>query len=361
MPSATLQAIGEFAARAAEDGEVPFPEAEAMVDECRERLGRLLHVPADTVAFTPNTSTGLIIPLSSVEWRPGDNVILLEDDFPAVSYPFDLMLPEIEKRRVGSDELVHDPDALFSLVDSRTRMVAVSWVHFLTGRRFDVAAIAGFCRKRGIMSVIDAIQGMGVVDCDWSAVDADFVAGHGAKWLLSPQGTGILHVRRDTLARLRPVNLGWLSARWQDFNDIFGLKPLKPGAARLEAGTKNYLGICGLTESLKLWEDLGAAGMEHRIRSLDARLRAGLEAAGFELITPAEPERSGCMVTCRHPDICPLRIHAWLREAKMVCAVRENLLRITPHFYNTEDEVDRFLERIRDPQAAQAKPSDCKT
>jgi cysteine desulfurase/selenocysteine lyase len=211
------------------------------------------------------------------------------------------------------------------------------------------------------VSVIDAIQGMGIVDCDWGTIDADFVAGHGAKWLLSPQGTGILQVRQDTLRRMRPVNLGWLSADWEDFNDIFSLKPVKPGAARLEPGTKNYLGICGLNESLKYWDDLGAAGMEARIRVLDARLRAGLEAAGFELITPAEPELSGCIVTCRHPDVCPLRIHAWLKEAKMVCAVRENLLRIAPHFYNTEDEVDRFLERIRDPRAAKAKPSDCKT
>jgi len=202
---------------------------------------------------------------------------------------------------------------------------------------------------------------MGVVDCDWSAVDADFVAGHAAKWMLSPQGTGILQVRQATLEGMRPVNLGWLSADWKEFHDILSLKPLKPGAARLESGTKNYLGICGLNASLALWDEGGAAAMERRIRSLDARLRAGLEGAGFELVTPAEPERSGCMVTGCKPDACSLRIHAWLAEAKMVCAVRENLLRIAPHCYNTEDEVDRFLERIADPRAAEAKPSDCKT
>jgi cysteine desulfurase/selenocysteine lyase len=361
MPSTTVQAMNEFAARVAEDGEVPYPEAEAMVEECRERVGRLLHVSPDSVAFTSNTSAGIIIPLSSVDWRPGDNVILLEDDFPTVTYPFDLMLPDVEKRRVHSEELVSNPGALLELADDRTRMVAVSWVHFLTGRRFDVAAIVRFCRERGIVSVIDAIQGMGVVDCDWRSIDADFVAGHGAKWMLSPQGTGILLVRRETAARLRPVNLGWLSADWKEFNDIFSVKPLKPGAARYEAGTKNYIGICGMNASLKFWDGHGTAGMEVRIRALDARLRAGLEAAGFELVTPVEPERSGCMVTCRHPEICPLCIHAWLKEAKMVCAVRENLLRVSPHFYNTEGEVDRFLERISDPRAAEAKPSDCKT
>ncbi len=361
MSSDSVEAMNEFAARAAREGEVPYPEAEAMVEECRKRLGRLLHVDPATVAFTPNTSSGIILPLTAENWQPGDNVILLEDDFPTVTYPFNLMLPEVEKRFVTSEQLVADIGVLFALADDRTRMVAVSWVHFLTGRRFDIAGIVRFCRERGIVSVVDAIQGIGVVDCDWEAIDADFVAGHGAKWLLSPQGTGILRVRQETQATMRPVNMGWLSADWSEFNDIFSPKPLKPGAARFESGTKNYLGICGLNASLKFWEDWGAAGMEERVRSLDGRLRAGLEDSGFELVTPAEPERSGCMVTCRHPDICPLRIHAWLKEARMVCAVRENLLRISPHFYNTEDEVDRFLERIRDPRAATAKPSDCTT
>jgi selenocysteine lyase/cysteine desulfurase len=361
MPATTVQAIADFAARAARDGEVPYPEAEAMADDCRRKLAGLLHVPAESVAFTGSTTAGLLIAVGSVEWQAGDNVVLMEDDFPTVTSPFRFLLPQVERRFTNSAALAAGPEAVFSLVDRRTRMVAVSWVHFLTGRRFDVRAIARFCRERGIVSVIDAIQGIGAVDCDWTAVDADFVLGHGAKWLLAPQGSGMLQVRPATLAGLRPTHHGWLSADWRDFNDIFSAKPLKPGAARYEAGTKNYLGICGLGASLELWQQLGIAAIEARLRALDARLRTGLAAAGFEIVTPAEPERSGCIVTCRRPGACAAAIHSWLKSGGFVCALRENRLRIAPHFYNTGEEVDRFVARAADPAALTAPPSDCKT
>ncbi|MFO7674738.1 MAG: aminotransferase class V-fold PLP-dependent enzyme [bacterium] len=361
MPATTVQAVADFVERAARDGEVPYAEAEAMADACRDRLARLLHVPPDSVAFTGSTTAGLLIAVGAVDWRAGDNVVLMEDDFPTVTAPFRFLLPEVEKRFTNSAALVEGPEAVFSLVDRRTRMVAVSWVHFLTGRRFDVRAIARFCRERGVVSVIDAIQGIGAVDCDWTAVDADFVVGHGAKWLLAPQGSGMMHVRPATLAGLRPTHHGWLSADWRDFNDIFSARPLKPGAARFEAGTKNYLGICGLGASLELWDQLGIAAIEARLRALDTRLRSGLEAAGFEIITPAEPERSGGIVTCRKPGACSASLHAFLKAGGFVCALRENLLRVAPHFYNTEAEVDRFVARAADPAALTAPPSDCKT
>jgi len=361
LSAPTAQAVAEFAVRAAREGEVPFPEAEAMVEECRARLGRLLRVPAESVGFTPNTSSGILLAIGALEWRAGDNVILMEDDFPTVTYPFRLMLPGVERRTVTSAELVEDPAVVFAHADERTRMVALSWVHFLTARRFDIEAIVRFCRERGIISVIDSIQGIGVVDCDWSAVDADFVVSHGAKWLLSPQGSGFVQVRAETMAGLRPVNHGWLSADWREFNDIFSEKPLRAGAARFEPGTRNYLGICGLNAGLELWERYGTAAVEARVRALVARLRAGLEAAGFETVTPAEPERSGAFITCRRPGACSASIHAWLRAGGFVCALRENLLRVAPHCYNTEEEVDRFVARAADPAALTAPPSDCKT
>ncbi len=360
LPETAVRAVTAYATRAAEEGEVPYEDAEAMVEDCRSTLARLLKVPADTIAFTSNTTTGIILAINSVDWHPGDNVILMQDDFPTVTYPFRLMLPGVQIRWVESAALVKSPEVIADLVDRRTRMVAVSWVHFLSGRAFDIRTICRFCRERGVVSVIDAIQGMGVVDFDWSTLDADFVTGHGAKWLLSPQGTGIVLTRSETLARLRPVSLGWLSCDWRDFNDIFLQKPLKSGTARLEAGTKNYLGIAGMSASLKLFEQVGVPAIEARIRNLCLRLRTRLEAAGFEVITPKERERSAGIITCHKPGVESARIHGWLRGAKMVCALRQNLLRIAPHCYNTEAEVDSFLERACAPEATTAPRSDCK-
>ncbi|MBM3316096.1 aminotransferase class V-fold PLP-dependent enzyme, partial [candidate division WOR-3 bacterium] len=324
-------------------GQVPYPDAEAGAEEARGLLGRLLHVPAETVAFTKNTSAGVIVAIGSVEWRPGDNVVLMRDDFPTVTYPFNLLLPQVERRWFDSAELARDPEAVFRLVDGRTRMVAVSWVHFLTGARFDVAAVCRFCRERGVLSVIDAIQGLGAVDLDWSRVGADFVVSHGAKWLLAPQGSGFMHVNPQTLPGLRPYNLGWLSAEWREFNDIFGPKPVRPDARRFEEGTKNYLGIWGMRGSLRLMLSVGMEAIGRRVRALVDALRGQLGRAGFDIVTPAGPDRSAGILTCRKPGADMAALHQRLTDAGVAVSLRENMLRISPHFYNDEDEIERLV------------------
>lgn len=361
LPLTGVEAVTGYCRKQAETGQVPYDEAEAVVEDTRSLLAQLLHVEPETVAFTKNTSAGVGIAIGSVEWTAGDNVVLMEDDFPTVTYPFHYLLPGVQKRFCTSERLADGPEAVFSLVDRNTRMVAVSWVHFLTGRRFDVAAICRFGRERGIVTVIDAIQGIGAVDCDWSAVGADFVVSHGAKWLLSPQGSGYLRVHPETLPRLRPCNLGWLSAEWRDFNDIFTLKPMKAGASRFEEGTKNYLAIYGLRESLRILLGVGAAEAEARVRMLCGRLRRGLVERGFDIVTPAEPGRSAGIVTCHRPGDDSAALVQRLAEAKMVCSLRENRLRISPHFYNTEEEVDRFVDVLTARAGSSDKPAACAT
>jgi selenocysteine lyase/cysteine desulfurase len=343
LPVDSLAAVQAYAERASREGQVPYQDAEAIVEQARDSLARLLHVQPETIAFTKNTSEGVLIALGAIDWQPGDNVVLMADDFPTVTYPFRLMLPGIERRLVTSEELVRDLGAVLSLVDERTRMVAVSWVHFLTGRRCDVTELCRRCRDRGVVTVIDAIQGIGVVDLDWSRVDADFVVSHGAKWLFAPQGTGFMRVHPDTMGRMRPSNLGWLSCRWDEFHDILSEKPLKPGASRYEEGTKNYLGIAGLGGSLGLLHEFGPLPAAARIRRLGELLRDGLGQAGYDVVTPAEMERSAGIVTARRPGRDLTGTFRRLEREACRCSLRENMLRISPHFYNTEEEVERFI------------------
>lgn len=351
LPQPALDGISEYAQQSALEGQVPFAEAEAGVEEARSLLAELMHVEPGSLAFTKNTSAGVIIAIGSVKWEPDDNVVLMRDDFPTVTYPFELMLAGIEKRWFTSSEFAKGADVVCRLVDGRTRMVAVSWVHFLSGARFDIETVCRFCRERGVLVMIDAIQGLGVVDVDWTRLGADFVVSHGAKWLLSPQGTGFIYVNPRTLPRLEPCNLGWLSAEWQDFNEIFAKKPLRSDARRFEEGTKNYLGLWGLRGSLRLFREVGISRIEARVRWLTDLLRERLAEVGFVVVTPAARERSAGIVTCTRPGIEMAQLHQRLERARVRVSLRENLLRISPHFYNTAAEIERLTELLRDEAA----------
>lgn len=343
LPATSVQAIRKFAERCSLEGEIPYAECEAVVEETRRMAAQLLRVRPEEIAFTRNTSSGIILAIGSIPWRPGDNLVMMKDAFPADRYPYHYLLPDVEKRFVTSRELASGVDCVFRLVDRHTRAIALDWVHSPSGIRADIAAVAEFCRPLGVFFIVDAIQGLGVVNLDFGAVGADFVCSSTNKWLMSPQGTGIVCVNASTMPRLKPCNLGWLSARWVEFNDLQTERAMKPDASRYEEGTKNYLGIYALRENLKIILGVGPANIEERVRLLVGRLRQGLLAQGYEIVTPEEPRRSAGILLCRKPGSDMAERHLHLRQNLMVCALRENCLRIAPHFYNTEEEVERFL------------------
>ncbi len=347
LPLTAVRAIEKFCHRAAEYGEVPYQQAEKVAEKTRHLAGRLLQVKDKEVAFVKNTSSGLIIAINSIPWEQDDNLVMMKDAFPANTYPYHLLLPDIEKRFVTSAELVDGPHCIFRLVDEKTRAVALDWVHFLSGARFDIKAVAQFCQERKIFFIVDAIQGAGAVAEDFGALGADFVVVGGGKWLLAPQGVGLLYVNSHTFSRLRSANLGWLSCKWEAFNDCFSPKPIKKDARRYEEGTKNYIGIYGLEASLRLLLEFGIENIHIRINRLIELLRSGLEMLGFEILTPVDPERRAGIISCRKEGVDMVKLNERLREAGIVCAVRENWLRISPHFYNTETEVEQFLNQIK--------------
>lgn len=329
-------------------GRAPAVNFELLAEECRQNLARLMHVPVEGVAFTKNATAGINIAIGSIEWKPADNVILMQDDFPSVTYPFRFLLPQIEKRWVTSRELAQGPEAVFQLADANTRCVALSWVNFVTGVRADICAISRFCRERGIYFVIDAMQGLGAVDMDFTESGADFVCSHGAKWMFAPVGSGFMYIRPGLLPTLRPCNMGWLSVRWDQVNDFITPQPMLPDARRYEEGSKNWSAILGLGECVKIFLRFGMKDIEARIRVLTGLLRSGLEQAGFEIVTPADPARSAGIITCRRAELDMAAVSQRLAQAKLYCSLRQNMLRIAPHFYNTEEEVELFIKGLVD-------------
>jgi len=347
LPATAVKAMNSFCRQAAEEGCVPYTEAETVTEAVRGLAAKLMKVKPEEIAFVKNTSSGIIIASGSIPWESDDNMIMMKDAFPANTYPYYLLLPEVEKRFVTATELAQGPECVFRLADNRTRLVAIDWVHFLSGARFDIKEIGRFCQKEGIFFIVDAIQGLGVVDENFSGIGADFVVAGGGKWLLAPQGIGLLYVNLKKVGRLKPFNLGWLSAHWQDFNDCLTPRPLKKDASRYEEGTKNYIGIYGLRASLKLLIDFGMAEVTVRVFNLTRMLRERLLELGCEIMTPAEDEKRAGIITCRKKGKDMQVVFHRLEEKGFICALRENWLRISPHFYNTEDEIIRLVQEIK--------------
>ncbi len=343
-------ALAEWAADFTDNGLAHYSRWLARIDEVRRLAGRLLHADPLDVAFIKNTSEGVGIVAEGLDWRPGDNVVTAEDEYPANIYPWlNLADRGVELRRVASRDGRLSLDDLLAAMDGRTRLVTISWVEYASGFRNDLDAIGEACRQRGVLFFVDAIQALGAFSIDVSRSPIDFLAADGHKWLLGPEGAGIFWIRRDLVDRLHPVGVGWHSVvgAW-DFAAIDFR--LKPNAGRWEGGSLNIAGITALGASLELLLEIGIEAIANRILELTARLRADVERTGWTVYGPRlDTERSGIVSLVapagRAAGFTPAVVRH-LRQQGVVVNHRAGRVRVSPHAYNTPEEVDRLVKLL---------------
>ena len=312
----------------------------------RRELARLIHAPSpDTIAFVPNTSTGLNILAQGLDWREGDRILLTDCEFPANVYPF----LNLRDRGVLVDFVpclngCVPTEHLLRYVQKRTRLISLSLVEFLSGFRHDAAAIGQFCRENEILFALDGIQALGAVAVDVQAWNVSFLASGGQKWLLSPMGTGFIYVAPELLPRLAVSSPGWLSVEdaWNFFD--YRLRYL-PTAERFEPGTKPALLLAGMLAAAKMLNEVPAVEREKRVLWLSGYLIRKLREKGLRVLTPeAANERAGIVtfVPREPPEAVNLRLHG----AGVRISLREGMLRVSPHFYNTLADLDLLLELL---------------
>lgn len=348
MPRVAAARMAGLAATVAASGDRRWPERNDEVERVRRQVARLLGArAAHEVAFVGNTSEGLSAVAWGLDWRPGDNVVGPEPEFPSNLYPWMSLAPlGVEYRRVPEREGRVEPADLAAAIDSRTRVVAVSWVQYATGHRLDLAPVRTACDDAGALLVVDAIQGVGALAFDVEAAGADACALAAHKWLLGPEGLGVLYVSDRVIERLRSTRNGWRSVA--DRYEWVAVDPTPaPGALRFEAGTLNVYGIHALGASIDLLLSLGIDAVETRVLALAERAARGLASRGFALAAPrrAPAETSG-IVAATHPDRPAEDLARRLAERGIVVAARAARLRVSPHAYNTEEEIDRFLAAL---------------
>lgn len=321
--------------------------SEDVLSEYRVRAARLIGARPDEIAFTRNTSDGLLFVALGLPWQPGDVLVTAESEFTANVYPWQNLLDRgVEIRRVPArDGRIHVDDVA-AIMDERTRLLTLSFVEFFTGFRNHLAELGQLCRDRDVRFCVDAIQGAGALPIDVCDMGIDFLSAGGAKWLLGPIGAGFFFCRRELLDELDPKTYGWLST--VDPHDHFAYDlPLSGTASRFEAGSLPWPSLVGLMESIQLLQEVGVANIEDHVLSLTDGLIASLVDRGYELITPigSRAERSG-IVTFRHPERNPSELHERLVNESVVVSRRGNAIRVSPHLYNTWDDVERLLDAL---------------
>jgi len=335
-PTPVVEAMAGAVRRQATLGSASCPDHEDAVEDVRATAARLMGVPTSDVAFVKNTTEGLGFVASGLEWRPGDRVVVPEGEFPSTAYPW-LALQDhgVLVDRVPPDELVAALDT-----GPPPKVVATSWVQYGQGLRADLPALGRACRDAGALLCVDAIQGLGVLPADFEAWGVDVATADGHKWLLGPEGAGLLYVRGEHLDRLRVLEPGWNSAADRLAYDDTSLV-LDPTARRLEGGTLNIAGILGLGAALDLLTTTGIDRIWAHVDALCDRLVDAVRSgAGATVLSDRSPAGRSGIVSVAVPGHEPTAVKDALLAAGIVASARAGGVRLSPHGYTTTDEID---------------------
>jgi selenocysteine lyase/cysteine desulfurase len=314
------------------------------VAEVRSSAADLIGAGADEIAFVRNTTHGVITAAGGIRWNAGDNVVMPAIEFPANVYPWmGICHRGVELRMVEPQDGIVTSEMLADVCDSRTRAVTVSWVQFSTGHRIDIGELGDFCRNRDILFHVDAIQGLGALEINVDESKIDFLSAGGHKWMLALPGAGIFYCRRDLLEEIDIHNPGWTGVvnprDYLDYEFTY-----RDDAQRFEEGSPNFHGIFALGVSLDRIHRIRSAEVEKRILSLTGVLAEGLEKNGIAVKSPlGDGQRSGIICFKSDKENSPA-IYERLHRAGVVCGLREDSVRLSPHMYNTVEECECVIE-----------------
>ena len=350
LPRRVAQAVADCAARGAtgDQESLVFPDR---LNDARKLASQLLNCQPDEIAIVGPTSLALSFVAAGLNFRKGDNILIYHDDYPSNVYPWmALSARGVEVRLLNTRGLgVIRPQDVMGQVDENTRLVALASCHFISGYRLEHQAIGKFLRGRGILLCLDAIQTLGAFPTTVEHVD--FLAADAHKWLLGPCGAGVFYVRRELQEKLNPPVYGWHNVRNPDFvaqeQIVF-----RKGAVKYEAGTHNLLGLAGLIAAMELALEMGVENVAAELLRKRERLVPALRAKGFAVLNAgAKAENASGIVSFYQPGKDLAALHKKLTDAGVVTSLRtdrkgQNYIRLSPHFYNTDAELQRALELV---------------
>ncbi len=326
-----------------------FPALLKAIQEARVSAAKLIGAHEDEIALIGPTSLGLSLFANGIDWQPGDEVICYLDDYPANVYPWlNLRSRGVNVRLLRPAEAgVLTPELVADALTAKTRLVALASCNFISGYRIDHEAIGRLLREKGILFSVDAIQTLGAFPTTVEYID--FLSADAHKWMLGPLAIGIVYVRKECFELCRPTLLGSWNVKsapafvaQEDFE-------FYPTAQRYEPGVLNISGLFGMKAAIDMLLEIGIPNIAHRIATVTARLVQGLQELGFQTIGPTSGKNAAGIVTVSRPETNMEALFDRLTAANIVCSPRQDrqsrsYIRFSPHFYNTEAEVDQVLK-----------------
>jgi selenocysteine lyase/cysteine desulfurase len=348
MPTTAIDAITSQLNDVATHGALHF---QAWVDtkgRARGIAAEMLGVRADQVAFVRNTSDGISSVANGLDWQAGDNIVSFEKEFPSNFYPWRRIRDEfgVKLRMCPEREGRIDMDEFVSLIDSNTKVVAISTIQYASGYKADLERIGRAARAVDALFCVDLIQGFGAIPYDLPAQFVDAACGSSHKWLCGPEGCGYIYLSDRARERAKPTLVGWISVEnaW-DFVDRE--QPFKSTALAWEAGTGAASLFYGLEQSLKLLHETGAANIESHLANLTDQICDSLAGRDYEIVSSRLPGERSQIVCIKHRNgLTSNQLAAQLQDANVIVSPRGDRLRIAPHFYNNSDDIDRLLTAL---------------
>lgn len=316
-------------------------------EETKNLLAEFINANPDRIAFIDNTSNGLNILASGLDWKKGDRILLNEIEFPANVYSFlNLKRFGVEVDFVKSKNGIVTAEDLIENVKPETKLISVSFVQFLSGYKIDLEKLGKFCRDKNIILSVDGIQGIGAMNFDVQKFNVDFLSCGTQKWLFGAQGLAFIYLTEELQRKINPAYLGWLSVEdaWDLLN--YSMK-LKSNANVFQGGTLNTFGIYAFNTSLKIFKQFGFERIEENVISNTKYLRRRLNEIGVNcLIDEVSDEYYSGITTFRTDN--NEKLFKFLEDKKIVCSLREGCIRLSPHFYNTFEEIDFVVNSVKE-------------
>jgi cysteine desulfurase/selenocysteine lyase len=326
----------------AQNGSLNYQKWLDCYDGLRRAAAELVESSADEIALMKNTSEGISTIAMGLDWKSGDRIVCFQEEFPSNQYPW----RRLAAKGVTIEWLsVTDPLDRIDQAARGAKLVAISFVQFLTGYRANLNAIGEICKRRGAIFFVDAIQGLGAFPLDVRAANIDALAADGHKWMCGPEGCAILYISRDLQERVEPVEFGWTNVA--GYND-YGARDmaLRGDAGRYECGTLNTIGCFGLRAAIEFLLEIGVERIASAVQALGDRIENGVRDRGYEVACDRTPESGAGIVSFRKGGLDGDAIVKKLSESGIQAASRAGWVRTSPHFYIKPEEVDRLLELL---------------